>query len=185
MSTAERHRSPVYRQLEAYEESWKRDHQQAMGCRDWEDAIAVGSNIFQMLREREQVWRHQVFRGVLPYSEDDDLDHQGRFANWLDTTREVLAALLPQLEKRFGTVEGASNLRECAELAEKIVLGWQPPRLSMAVGLREMTLSSEAAAELDRILEEARRNPPPRIESRMEVKDASFLKRPAPSKNPS
>ena len=154
MSAAERRRSPVYRQLEAYGESWKRDHYQAMACRDWEDAIAVGINIFQMVREREQAWRDHVFRGVRAFSEDDNLDHQTRFANWLDTTREVLADILPQLEQRFGAVEGAAQLRACAELAERIVLEWQPPRLSMAVGLREMTLSPEAAAEFKRMIYE-------------------------------
>jgi hypothetical protein len=160
MNTADRRRSPVYRQLEAYGEAWKRDHSEAMACRDWEDAIAVGINIFHMLQEREQVWRDQVFRGAIPYAEDDNLDHQSRFANWLETTKEVLAEDLPELEKRFGEVEGARELRTCAELAEKILLEWQPPRLSRAVGLREMTLSPEAAAELDRILAEARSLPP-------------------------
>ena len=54
MNTVERQHSPVYRQLEAYNEVWKRDHAEAMACRDWEDVIAVGVSIFQMLREREE-----------------------------------------------------------------------------------------------------------------------------------
>jgi hypothetical protein len=67
MSTVDRGRSPVYRQLEAYEETWKSDHKEAIECRDWEDAIAIGINIFHMLAEREQAWRDQVFRGATPY----------------------------------------------------------------------------------------------------------------------
>ncbi len=160
MSTVDKGRSPVYRQLEAYGETWKRDHNEAMACRDWEDAIAVGVNIFHMLQEREQAWRDQVFRGAIAFSEDDDLDHRTRFANWLDTTKEVLAEVLPELETRFGAVEGAAALRSCAALTEKVLLEWQPPRLSRAVGLREMTLSPEAAAELDRLLAEAKNDPP-------------------------
>jgi hypothetical protein len=160
MSTAERRRSPVHRQLEAYVESWKQDHNEAMACREWEDAIAVGISIFHMLQEREQTWRDQVFRGTIDYSEDDNLDHQSRFANWLDTTKAFLTEILPDLEKRFGEVEGAPAFHKCAELAEKILQDWQPPRLSRAVGLREMTLSREAAAELDRIVKEARDLPP-------------------------
>ena len=35
MNTVERQHSPVYRQLEAYDEVWKRDHAEAMACRDW------------------------------------------------------------------------------------------------------------------------------------------------------
>lgn len=161
MSTVDKRRSPVYRQLDAYVETWNRDHKEAMACRDWEDAIAIGINIFSMLAEREQSWRGQVFRGSAAFCEDDNLDHQTRFANWLDTTKEFLAEALPDLEKRFGNAEGATVLRRCAELAEKILLEWQPPQLSRAVGLREMTLSLEEATAFDRLLEEAKKSPPP------------------------
>jgi hypothetical protein len=179
MNTVERRRSPVYRQLEAYGESWKRDHNEAMACRDWEDAIAVGINIFHMLQEREQAWRDQVFRGVITFAEDDNLDHQSRFANWLETTKEVLAEDLPDLEKRFGVVEAAAELRKCAELAEQILREWQPPRLSRAVGLREMTLSPEAAAELDHILAEAKSLPPEGVPGPpiQEISAEEFLRR--------
>lgn len=176
MKPIEQRRSPVQRQLEAYEEAWKKDHAAAMACRDWEDAIAIGINIFHMLQEREQSWRDQVFRGVLLFSEEDDRDHKGRFANWLATTKEILAETLPELEKRFGTVEGAGELRRCFEVAERALLAWQPPRLSQAVGLREMTLTSEAAADLDRTIEQARTTPPAGPTHGMESKDASFLK---------
>jgi hypothetical protein len=179
MNTGQKRRSPIYRQLEAYEDSWKRDHAEAMACRDWEDAIAIGSNIFHTLQEREQAWRDQVFRGVIEYSDDDDLDHRTRFANWLATTKEVLAMFLPELEKRFRLVDEAPQLRQCADAAEKILREWQPPRLSRAVGLREMTLSPEEAAEFERILAEARRLPPevvpgPRLQ---EISAEEFLRR--------
>jgi hypothetical protein len=177
MNTIEKHRSPVYRQLEAYQDTWTHDHNEAMACRDWEDAIAVGSNIFQMLRERENAWRDQVFRGVLAYSEEDNLDHKTRFTDWLATTRQVLADVLHVLEKRFGQVQGATDLRRFAELAEKSLREWQPPRIAQAIGLREMTLTPEAAAELDRILEAVKTNPPPPLTgSKMQVMSpAEFL----------
>src|SRR5947209_12460954 len=118
-STANRF-GPVHRQLAAYGESWKQDHAEAMACRDWEDAIAVGINIFRMLREREGSWRDQVFRGALAYADEDNLDHQARFGDWLTTTRGVLADILPRLEQRFGTVEGAADLRACVAQAEAL-----------------------------------------------------------------
>jgi hypothetical protein len=160
MNTVERRHSPVYRQLEAYEESWKREHDEAMECQDWEDALAVGLAIYHMLWSRQDAWRDQVFRGVVPYSEEDDRDHQARLTQWLATTKEALSNVLPELEKRFGKVEGAAELRRCAETIEAVLSAWVPPRLSTAVGLREQTLSPEAAAEFDRILQEARSNPP-------------------------
>ena len=78
MSPGERQRSPLYRQLEAYEESWKKDHAEAMECRDWEDAIAIGVNIFHMIQERDEAWREQVFRGTTIVSEEDSDDYRGR-----------------------------------------------------------------------------------------------------------
>src|ERR1700722_12485888 len=101
MSTVNDRRSPVYRQLDAYREYWKEDHDEAMACRDWEDAIAVGLNIFQTLRERENDWREQVFRGTVAYLPDDDLDFRARYSNWLGTTKEVVADVLPHLETKF------------------------------------------------------------------------------------
>ncbi len=185
MSTVERRRSAIYRQLEAYEEFWKRDHPETMARRDGEDAVAVGINMFRMLREREKAWRDQVFRGTRDFAEEDNQDQQARFSTWLETTEALLANVLPQFESRFGQMDVVDELRRCRDEALTILRDWRPPRLSMAVGLQEMTLSAEAAAELDRILEEARRNPPPRIESRVEVKDASFLKPCAPAKKDS
>jgi hypothetical protein len=184
MSTAERRRSPVYRRLEAYEESWKQNHDEALACRGWEDAIALGIKLFHMLREREQAWRDQVFRGTIPYSEDDNLDQRTRFADWLATTREVLAGSVPALEQRFGAVAVAAELQACAEQAEAVLREWQPPRLSMAVGLREMTLSPEAAAELDRTLQDAGQRPPERPHQAMQEMSADELKRSHSSTDP-
>jgi hypothetical protein len=182
MNSVDKSRSPVYRQLEAYEETWTGDHKQAMACRDWEDAIAVGINIFRMLAEREQAWREQVFRGVTDFTADDNLDHQARFGSWLATTKDVLAGALPELEKRFGIVQGAVELRRCVELAETILREWQPPRLSRAVGLREMTLSPEAARELDHILAEARSLPTETVPGSplREISAEEFLRRKRP-----
>jgi hypothetical protein len=151
---------PIERQLEAYIEAWKLNHDDAMACRDWEDAIAVGTSVFRMLVDREQSWRDQVFRGVIPSREEDNKKHQGRFTLWLQTTKKVLQDTLPALEKEFGAVEGAELLRQCAAHVEEILRKWEPPRLSMAVGLRDMTLSGEAATALDRIIEDAQSNPP-------------------------
>jgi len=177
MGAVERRRSPVDHQLEAYEESWTKDHAEALLCRDWEDAIAVGVTIFHLLREREQTWRDRVFRGTLPYTRQEDTDNRARWAEWLDTTNRVLAERLPDLERKFGSVEGAGALRTCAGLAQQILAGWQPPRLSAAVGLREMTLSPEAAVELDRLLEEGKRLAPDPPRPRMQELPAAELKR--------
>jgi len=147
-------RSSVRRQLEAYEESWKQDPQAARACWDWEDTIVVGIALFRLLREREDSWRERVFRGVEEYAEDDNQSAQASFRDWLRTTEELLARL-PALEKEFGMVERAQELCHCVDQARDLLAGWAPPRLSRAVGLREMTLAPQAAAELDKLLARA------------------------------
>ena len=104
--------------------------------------------------------------------------------SWLRVTEASLPRIT-RLEKVYGSVAGATELRDAVTRARARLADWQPPRLSMSVGLSDMTLTPEGAAELDLILEEARRNPPRRIESRVQVKDASFLKNAVPDKAPS
>jgi hypothetical protein len=118
-----------------------------------------------------------VFRGTLPYTRQEDTDNRARWAEWLDMTNRVLAERLPDLERKVGSVEGAGALRTCAGLAQQILAGWQPPRLSAAVGLRDMTLSPEAAVELDRLLEEGKRLAPDPPRPRMQELPAAELKR--------
>jgi hypothetical protein len=154
-------RSPFGRQLVAYGEFWKKDHHAAMNCRDWEEAIALGLSLYQFHREREELWREQVYRGVVPFSDQDDETYRIQLKGWLEVADEVLRDCLPGLEREFGTVEGAAQLRSDAADARIRLDQWSPPRITQSIGLREMTLSPEAAAQLDRMIEEAKTNPPP------------------------
>jgi hypothetical protein len=151
MNTVEKRRSAVYRQLEAYEESWKQDHRAAMACRDLEDTSAVGIAVFQLLVRVEDSWRERVFRGTEDYSAEHDHWVQGLFRLWLQVTEDVLKAI-PSLEQHFSSMERAKELRECAAKGRALLDQWRAPRLSQAVGLRDMTLSPEAAAEFKRII---------------------------------
>ncbi|HEY7425515.1 MAG TPA: hypothetical protein VH682_14890 [Gemmataceae bacterium] len=174
MSSLSQHRSPIQRQLEAYEESWQRDHRAAMACRDLEDTISVGIAIFHLLKRAEDLWRDRVFRGVEEFADEDDRWMQSLFRSWLHVTEDVLKAV-PDLEARFGSVDGAEELRECATGATSLLAGWQPPRLARAIGLREQTLTPEAAAELNRLAKDAQSNPPAIPTRRLPTEDPSFL----------
>ena len=176
-------RSPFARQLVVYGEFWKRDHRAAMACRDWEEAIALGLSLFQFHREREEHWREQVYRGVVPFSGQDDEAYRIQLKGWLEVADEVLLAYLPGLEREFGTVEGAAQLRDGAADARIHLEKWVPPRITQTIGFREMTLSPEAAEQLDRIIEEAKTSPPPRVSGpRMKIiTPAEFLALPKKS----
>jgi hypothetical protein len=168
--------APVRRQLTAYAESWKQDHDAAMRCRDVEEVVAVGVSTYALLHDREQSWRDRVFRGTDEYSAEDDAAQREGYRLWLATTEAILVRVVA-LEQQFGIVEGAPELSEHARAVRALLADWQVPSLSRAVGWRDMTLTPAAAAELERILKEAEANPPPMPGRRLETRDASFLKR--------
>jgi hypothetical protein len=160
MSTVERRYSPVSRQVEAYEEAWKKDHTAVQECWGWEDTLAVGISTGQLLERVDRAWRDRVFRGTEDFAEEANEAYHTLFMVWLRVTDAVLARVV-ELESQFRMVDGAAELRDVAGRVRSHLEQWDKPRLSLAVGLREQTLSPEAAADLDRILEEAKKNPPP------------------------
>lgn len=166
-----RHRSlsPIDRQLEAFGEPWQLEPEEA---RDGEDMIVVANNLFLMLKEREEAWRDRVFRGAVAFSPEDDSDHRDRYSRWLEATERILSTV----GRSADTIAGDGQLVSRVAEVKRSLEDWQSPRLSSAVGLREMTLSVESAAELDRLLSGAEPLPPPSSPRRMTVRDASFLR---------
>jgi hypothetical protein len=156
MTNAARRALPVRRQLEAYEESWKRDHDAVKDCWALESTIAAGIATCSLLERVEHAWRDRVFRGAVEAGAEANDLFRSLFELWLRVTESVLGDTA-RLERDYGSVEGAAELRQAEERLRKYLDSWQPPRLSSAVALREVTLSPEAAAELDRLLSE----PPP------------------------
>jgi hypothetical protein len=145
---------PISRHLEAYEEGWKRDHDEAMHCRDFEEALAFGIAIFCALVQVDVARRHRVERGLEGPDPDEDEGMRESFRRWLRPCAQVLAAL-KTLEGKFGAVEGAADFRRCCEEAEEIVTEWRPARPAateevMAHTDRAMT-TAELSAALDRV----------------------------------
>jgi hypothetical protein len=174
MSTLERRSSPVSRQLEAYQESWQKDHDDLQECWTCEDTIAVGLSTYSLILRTDRGWRDRVFRGAAEYSEEANQLHRSFFEHWLRVTDEVLG-WAAQIQQLYGSVEGMEELRQAESCARDYLSCWQPPHLSQAVGLREMILSPEAGAELDRVLDKAKNTPPEMPTRRMETRGPDFL----------
>jgi len=153
MNRTEQSQSPVYRQLEAYEESWKNEHEALQECWNGEDTIAVGITTGELLERTNNAWRERVFRGVQPYHEEANNFVRSLFELWLRVT-ESLLGYAERLETTYDFVAGIQELRALAKRFRECLANWQPPRISSAVGLRETTLTPVAARELDRILAE-------------------------------
>jgi hypothetical protein len=94
---------------------------------------------------------------------------------WLRVTEAVLAHA--EAPERQPAVERLGDLRKAAAAARQHLAGWQPPHLSSAVGLREMTLTPEAAADLDALLRRVGPpgTPPPRPLRRLPEADPATV----------
>jgi len=117
---------PIARQLEAYEEGWKKDHEQAMHCMDFEENLAVGTSIFRTLVQLDVLRRQRVSLGAVVFNvEEDDATMLDAFRWWLRSRDEALTRLR-RFEDRFGAVEGGPEFRRCCEEAQEIVSEWKP-----------------------------------------------------------
>jgi hypothetical protein len=166
--------APARRQLEAYEESWKRDHEAAMLCQDTEDLLAAGIMVVQLLYRTEQSWCDRVFRGVEAYDAADEAILLQCFRDWLAVTEAVLASL-QAVERHLPPVSNRTEAEENAARVRLLLADWHSPTLSKAVGLRESQLTAEAAGDLRSILDRAPGPETGRSLRRLPAADPSLL----------
>jgi hypothetical protein len=148
--------APARRQLEAYEESWKQDHEAAMLCQDAEELLAAGIMVVQLLDRTEQAWRDRVFRGVEEYDPVGEATLRDCYRLWLAITEAVLASF-QALEQHLSTAFNSGEAQQHITRVRQLLAGWCSPTLSKAVGLRESELGSEAAGDLRRFLDRTAR----------------------------
>ena len=162
---ATRFRSPVLTQIEAYQDaqhSWDAcviDHEAVQDCWALEDTTAVGLKCGEMLEAVTAAWRERVFRGTEPADDGRSAFYRGLHEKWLTVTDAILGRVATRLESD-DVAEGAAALRATADRVRSAVAAWQAPSISMLVGLREISLPPDAAANLDRIITSAKSAPP-------------------------
>jgi len=151
MPTLDRPRSAVQRQVEAYEEWWSNDHIPSEHSVEIEEAIAVGISMGELMERVDQLWRERVFRGVGEFSESDDRNYRESFRKWLETTDKVLVTIVAERLTQEVRAQ-IERLRSLQFRIRGMLRDWASPKLSRAIGLREMELSESEAAEFDRII---------------------------------
>src|SRR5260370_18633181 len=109
MSLTAKRFDPIRRQLAAYEESWKADHDAALRRCDVEDLVAVGLATVQLLQRIEDAWRDRVFRGSAGFTTEDDAGGREGWRLWLLTAPAKLQEK-PPFEHRFRHVAEAHDL---------------------------------------------------------------------------
>ncbi len=101
----------LYETLSAGAEAWKRDHQDAMFCREIEEAVSIGLAILANIRRRSDRWADDVERGKIPFSWEEarDLDELHKW--WLQRSALLLEAI-DFCESKHYKVDSADQFRQ-------------------------------------------------------------------------
>jgi hypothetical protein len=145
-------RSPIGRQLQAYEEGWKAHHDEAMQFWDFQEQLTIGVAIFEAIASRNDSWRERVSRGLELFSEEENSEVIALFRWWFKVADRNLSQL-EVYEEQFGQIDASARFRECYDTAEKTVSHWVPPVLSKAQTLHAAEFTQEEAEKLNHILE--------------------------------
>lgn len=175
MNVAGTHRDAIAKQLEAYGESWRLEHEEVKRCWAFEDTLAVGLSLFKLINARHRTWHHRLITGLEKYDPADEEAIKDRYRWWLRPSDQVMERL-NQLERDY-PVEGAQEFRRYCREAQEILAHWRSPRLATPVALKELPLDPQEISGLRRMLDEANdtgRYPRPAQE--MPTGDASLLR---------
>lgn len=148
-------------QLDSYEEAWKAAHIEAMELWETEEPLEVGVAMLSLIVPKVHHWKQQVFRGSVAHVDAYEVLLRA-IAVW---GRDFSELILTDVERRFG--ERVEDLRHYAALVAVAkdlrteLHAWSSPRLSPAIGLRELDMTEESAAEFDRILARPAKPVPP------------------------
>jgi hypothetical protein len=162
------------RMVSAYAEEhapWKSGHDAAMECRDLEDSLCFGNAVFAAISELKR--RHTTLDPEVTQLIEDCY----RF--WMKPCPRKLSEI-DQFERDGFVVEGAGPFRlNCAKATEVLMCMDREAAVEARVGFRNVTLTPEAAEQLERILENpSSRAPRPTYEPQsIPLADASILLR--------
>ena len=147
MTRAQTNPPRAMKYLEVFEESWQRDHHEAMACYEVEEALTEGVSVFRIIQECVSLLKQSLFQG-------DDLSagiwDQSRelYQRWL-AVAESHHDQVGKFERSFGRVRNAQELKECILSARDALANWKPVPVPKALGSREIPISEVEAADLD------------------------------------
>jgi hypothetical protein len=96
-------------------EGWKRDHEEALKCMEFEQLIAFGLSAFELLKRIDQIWKRRVEEQTVDYDEAVDEAIERLYNAWLQPCAGVLART-SAFEKAGFKVVGSREFRSaCAE----------------------------------------------------------------------
>jgi hypothetical protein len=119
-------------QLDAYAESWKADHLDAMECWDLEGRIDVGLALFHFVRSADEHWSEGVRAGTSQSNGPEFDDIENLYKRWLETADDVLASAR-RMELEGFSVAGLNDFRNaCREARSALAADVNSLRASFA-----------------------------------------------------
>src|SRR5437773_373968 len=85
---------PLSVHLEAYEEAWRTEHEEVKHALwAFEDRLAVGLGLFEVIHTRYWTWRDRVISSDEEYTAEDESAFRERFVSWLRPHEQILQRL--------------------------------------------------------------------------------------------
>jgi len=137
---------------EANDEGWKAAYQEANGCQLFEHALNSIIEATLLMREMEQEWRSEVYRGV-SLSKVEEVQFVHGLLNSLLTIAKETLKTIARFEFKGYQIDRADEFRSIASALEQNLVNWFPPQLSKSPAMRIDDISEEEADELRAISE--------------------------------
>ncbi len=93
---------------------WKRDHDEAMACRDLEQALSLGISLYDLLTTADESARLAEATGVADYTTEMVDAFDLLFDRWLEPC-ECIRSQIEDFEKSGFTVERSAEFIKCVD----------------------------------------------------------------------
>lgn len=106
--------------VERYSEQWKKDHDEAMACLEFEELIAFGVWVRGLIDRVNEIWRSNVERNPAIYDEKVDEQIEQLYSRWLEPAHSSFERI-DSFEQKGFDVSGASEFRAAYRAVENTV----------------------------------------------------------------
>lgn len=129
---------------QAESESWQQDHDQALQCLEFEQLVAYGISVYQLLGKLNEIWKLRVAEHFVDYDAAMDDAIELLYRSWLEPCPRILRQITAFESAGFDVV-GAREFRAACQEAEtttKLIEGLRIGKMQLDRG--EMIAFSEA-----------------------------------------
>ena len=101
-------------------DEWKRDHDEAMKCYDFEDFLLIGIGLFNAITDFDERHRARVLSGEIEFDPDHGELVRHAYSYWLEPCDDI-AAHINKLRAEFGEVKNSEKFLSLCREAKGIL----------------------------------------------------------------